>query len=103
MHIPYSMDDLETDLHGGLGGHQPNDDEWYFEWIEKLQEKYWVSKNARMDYIECPKFYTQTDIDKLIQKHLQAIDLMREEIMESYTAGYDSGYTVGYSNGLVHY
>lgn len=64
MYVPYSMDDREPDLYGGMGG-QRSDDDYY--------------QNVTMEYVEVSKFFTQEDVNKIIQHNLKAISQARQE------------------------
>lgn len=88
MHVPYSMDDSEPDLYGSLGSS-----------VDEVNDLWWQERNVRMEYVECPKFYTQADIDKLINTHIQAMDQMRQEVLEAYEDGYEKAYDIGYNQG----
>lgn len=85
MKVPYSMDDSEPDLYGGLGGYHNND--------------YYESRNVTLEYVELPKFYTQEDMDKVIQHNLKSIAELRKEIDKAYEDGYDKGYWSGRDDG----
>lgn len=98
MKVPYSMDESEPDLYGGMGGYQSEDDQW------ETQTK-WESEDRtpkpvfKMEYVACPKFYTQEDMDKVIQQNLKAIDKLRLEIDDAYDKGYWQGRDDGFSEG----
>lgn len=87
MKVPYSMDESEPDLYGGMGGLRSDEEERY------------VSEERTCQY----RFYTQEDMDKVIQKNLKAIDKLRLEIDEAYDKGYwkgrDDGFSEGYEQG----
>lgn len=74
MHVPYSMDDREPDLYGGMGGNQPDDDPY----------PHSTSYNVVLEYVECPKFYTQEDMNKVIQHNIKAV-------RNAYEEGYKEG------------
>lgn len=65
MHIPYSMDDSEPDLYGGLGGHSGDQEPHPMDDSDHLKAKYWP--NIRMEYVECPKFFTEDQVDELLK------------------------------------
>lgn len=79
MHVPYSMDDNEPDLYGGMGGYQPDDDPY----------PHSTSYNVVLEYVECPKFYTQEDMNKVIQHNIKSVH-----------AAYDQGWSEGYREGV---
>lgn len=87
MKVPYSMDDNEPDLYGSLGSHYEPDEEVV------------IPIDRTCQY----RFYTQDDMNKVIQKNLEAIAELRKEIDEAYDKGYwqgrDDGYDEGYNIG----
>lgn len=91
MHVPYSMDDSEPDLYGSLGS--------YTETTDDIDDRYWSKKNVRMEKVECVKFFTQEDINKLLHKHMQTIDEMRRDIVSHYNEGWEDGYQIGLTHG----
>jgi hypothetical protein len=77
------MDDSEPDLYGGMGGYQSDDHDPY---------PHSRSYNVVMEHVDCPKFYTQEDMDKVIQASLT-------NARNQYEEGYDSGFEDGYKEG----
>lgn len=79
MHVPYSMRDDEPDLYGSLGGRIGDDD------IDSSRYAY------ALEFIPCTKFYTQEDMDKVIQFNIKAV-----------RASYDEGFADGYTEGNLN-
>lgn len=88
MHVPYSMRDDEPDLYGSLGGRSGDDSEWETK-SEDDPYPHSTSYNIVLEYVECPKFYTQEDMDKVIQHNIKAV-----------RAAYDEGWSEGYQEGV---
>lgn len=93
MKIPYSMDDSEPDLYGGLGGH--HSDEW------ETQTK-WEGNSYSSDLDRAVEVfrhdlyvYTQADMTRVIQQNLKAVAEARQEC---YNSGYEDGYREGNLN-----
>lgn len=68
MHVPYSMDDSEPDLYGSFGSCTDTADD--------IDDRYWANKNVRMEKVECVKFFTQEDINKLKSELNEAFGLL---------------------------
>lgn len=126
MHVPYSMDDSEPDLHGGMGGgygnlHNPDGEDQYeytptqkemdealadagemnynmrtYGTIDKPNSGY---PNVRLEHVQCAKWYTQEDMDKVIQHHIGRVMLAR---VDGYDAGWSEGYDSGYKEGNLN-
>jgi hypothetical protein len=71
------MDDSEPDLYGGMGGQR--DDDYY---TPTVRDNHLVRGEKK---------YTQTQVNQLIQKHFEAIDKSRMEILQAYHDGYMDG------------
>lgn len=69
MYVPYSMDEREPDLYGGMGGIRSDD---YYESPREYN-------NVTLEHVECVKFFTQDDMNKVIQHNLQALKTARNE------------------------
>lgn len=89
MKVPYSMDESEPDLYGGMGGQR--DEDYNCHGGDYTPDSNWSQPSVRVE----PKIYTQGDMDLVIQANLKAIDEMREEVMEAYDNGYTSGFSAG--------
>lgn len=67
MHVPYSMDDSEPDLYGGMGGQRFDD-----------EAPDWEPPVERM--------YSETEVReimrKMVAKHQEAIDELRQELLK---------------------
>lgn len=83
MKVPYSMDDSEPDLYGGLGGH--HSDDW------ETQTKWEGGYSSGMDHdldVAVKAFrkdnycYTQEDMTEVIQHNLKVVHEYRNEIEE---------------------
>lgn len=85
MHVPYSMDDSEPDLYGGMGGYSS---------FEDTQTK-WDCEDRSDSYSHSTSYtpviaktvneklvFTQEDMNKVIQSHIKQIDGYRNEILE---------------------
>lgn len=91
MNVPYSMDDSEPDLYGSLGG-RSNDDDYYetqTKWDGVDRSHY---PNIRMEEIKIPVWYTQEQMDKVIQFNINAV-------RKAYEEGYDDGFEQGHAEG----
>lgn len=77
MHVPYSMDDNEPDLYGGMGG--SSDDRDYD--LDRAVEVF-----RRDSYV-----YTQKQMDDVIQYNINAV-------RASYDEGFRDGWTEGNQN-----
>lgn len=94
MKVPYSMDESEPDLYGGMGGHRFDDD--HFETQTKWDCEDRSYSNVKLEEVECVKFYTQEEMTKVIQHNIKTINNLRLEIDQAY----DKGYAEGYKDGL---
>lgn len=79
MKVPYSMDESEPDLYGGMGGYQSDDDQW------ETQTK-WEGNSFGGDYEPrtIPRVYTQKEMDLVIQYNIKAV-------RQAYEEGYEDG------------
>lgn len=94
MYIPYSMDESEPDLYGGMGGQRFDVDQWETQtkWKSEERSDY---PNVKLENVNVPVWYTQEQMDKVIQFNIKALHLAREE---SYDEGYRDGYIEGNEN-----
>jgi flagellar biosynthesis/type III secretory pathway protein FliH len=90
------MDDSEPDLYGGMGGY--SDDEYtQTKWEGNGIHHTSNDENVvSMEYVPCIKFYTQEEMDKVIQASLNNA---RAAYEDGYEDGYDEGYTAGRIEG----
>lgn len=84
MKVPYSMDESEPDLYGGMGGIRSDDDHWERECFGGDYEPRII-----------PKVYTQKEMDLVIQFNIKAVQEAREE-------GYDRGFEDGVIEGNMN-
>lgn len=83
MHVPYSMDDREPDLYGGMGGY--NDDE--YNQTKWEGNGYSSDRDHELDaalyaFRKGNYCYTQEDMTKVIQKNLEAVHSLRLDVQE---------------------
>lgn len=76
MKVPYSMDDSEPDLYGGLGGHHSDDWETQTKW-----EGDYIG-GSLTPYVKPEAVFTQEEMTKVIQHNLKVVHEYRNEIEE---------------------